>query len=574
MVTYDAVNLLPYFSFIDSSNNIFRYSENSYHRPIFGSGINPSAVEAGTILYNFANATPRKGREFSEIELPVSLDDIAGLTDLAPAINCIRLQKSVGKPKPLMIYGWVDSIEPISTKGPSKNTLIRFHVDYWLTEQYYTWFANTYTTGWQRSPITFKNGRVKRGPDNMARPDPSTPRQWIYDGQEFVIKSETLQNEWVVFLYTKTTVGSDNVPVTKIMLGFSSSYLNSGAIRGITDKEAYGGELEELTGIDSNDFIGVWICPVMPKSNSSVVDHQAPAYLGGYTYRYREVDLYWGLDRHTFTTSDIMTTDNEKYVLMDATDTAVYTLPWGIKVNTFRIIPDFSAMGGFLDISIGYDDGLFPSTTFDNNGEGLRCQIPLPTVPITANAMSSYVLSGQQDYDRTAARIQQETNLKSGIAGSANSAVTGLLGGALTGNVYGAIGGAAVGAGLGIASAYMQNNIQREADAKSQQNLENLMANQAAGLAVSGGGSAWKNIAGNWQLIKMVRDGESAAELADEQSELGYVTDAFTTDAASLINAGGPLRIEGLQVDGDITPAGRANIQALFARGVHLDLIQ
>ena len=231
-------------------------------------------------------------------------------------------------------------------------------------------------------------------------------------------------------------------------------------------------------------------------------------------------------------------------------------------------------MGGFLDISIGYDDGNFPNITFDNYGEGMRCQIPLPTVPVTANAMSSYVLSGQQDYDRTAARIQQESNLKSGIAGSANTAVTGLLGGALTGNVYGAIGGAAIGAGLGITSAYMQNNIQREADAKSQQNLENLMANQAAGLAVSGGGSAWKNIQGRYQLIKMVRDAESAAELTAEQSELGYITDAFTTNTGLLIAAGGPLRIEGLQVDGDISLEGKRYIQALFARGVHLDLIQ
>ena len=71
----------------------------------------------------------------------------------------------------------------------------------------------------------------------------------------------------------------------------------------------------------------------------------------------------------------------------------------------------------------------------------------------------------------------------------------------------------------------------------------------------------------------MVRDSESAAELSLEQSELGYITDSQIADCSTLIAAGGGIRIEGVEVKGNILPEGKAYIAALFARGVHLDIL-
>ena len=59
-----------------------------------------------------------------------------------------------------------------------------------------------------------------------------------------------------------------------------------------------------------------------------------------------------------------------------------------------------------------------------------------------------------------------------------------------------------------------------------------------------------------------------------EQSELGYVTDSYKTDCSPIIAAGGGLRIEGLEIKGDIPREGKNYISSLFARGVHIDLIK
>ena len=102
-----------------------------------------------------------------------------------------------------------------------------------------------------------------------------------------------------------------------------------------------------------------------------------------------------------------------------------------------------------------------------------------------------------------------------------------------------------------------------------------LLSNQAGSVLISGGGDAWKtSLYGSWNIVALVRDSESAAALSAEQAEMGYITDMFVSDCTSLISGGGGLRIEGLEITGDMNREGKAYIQALFARGVHLDLIQ
>ena len=75
-------------------------------------------------------------------------------------------------------------------------------------------------------------------------------------------------------------------------------------------------------------------------------------------------------------------------------------------------------------------------------------------------------------------------------------------------------------------------------------------------------------------IVKLKRDPESLEELETEQSELGYLTDSYKTDCSSIIAAGGGLRIEGLEIKGDIPREGKNYIASLFARGVHIDLIK
>ena len=139
------------------------------------------------------------------------------------------------------------------------------------------------------------------------------------------------------------------------------------------------------------------------------------------------------------------------------------------------------------------------------------------------------------------------------------------------GAVGGAIAGTAVG-GIGVAANYM---IQGESNAKAQAAVDRLMSNQISSVIITGGSRSWyySYSSHGWRLLKLVRDDVSAAELAAEQTELGYVTDTYSPDCDAFIKTGGPMRIEGLQVRGDVNREGKAYLRALFERGVNIDVI-
>ena len=247
------------------------------------------------------------------------------------------------------------------------------------------------------------------------------------------------------------------------------------------------------------------------------------------------------------------------------------TLPWGIETDHVTSRLDISTSGAsiFLEFTI-----IIGGQNVHQHAMGMEIQMPLIAAPITSNALSSYVYSGQQEYDKQIAFIQQQQNLKSGVANSGNSAMGGLIGGAMAGGPIGAAVGAVAGFALGTAGAFVNQTIQQEADAKSQAATEKLLSNQAANVIAPGGGPGWyQNGTGNWKIVKLVRDSQSASELSDDQTERGFITDAWVSDCSSLIASGGPLRIEGLEVKGDISARGRREISALFARGVHIDVI-
>ena len=145
----------------------------------------------------------------------------------------------------------------------------------------------------------------------------------------------------------------------------------------------------------------------------------------------------------------------------------------------------------------------------------------------------------------------------------------------MAGGPAGAIVGAVAGFGLGIAGSFLNEYIQKEADAKSQAATETLLSNQTANVIAPGGGPAWyQNGTGNWKIVKLVRDSQSASELADDQTEHGYITDTYLSDCSTIIEQGGGLRIEGLEMHGNYLPQLKMRISEMFARGVHLDLIQ
>ena len=544
------------------------YTEESYHRPLIGSASSNSIIQyLGTAPYDITGVVPKKGKEFSEMEIPVQYPEVMGMTDK----KIPRLIYIQGTTTDVLI-GWVDGFEPVATKGPSQNTRLLWHIDWWLTAMVFA-YQKKLSPGLNRDAVSFGNGTFKRGPEGMKRPDPSVPRMWINTGEtEIVDPNSAYDAPWVIVLYTQTSNGHTTFRMAYWPAGSTTFEYSSVPYYAITPNLVYQGLLEEWMGLDPNAIVGVWFSPIPPASTTG-----AAVSTGGHTEGDR--NYLWFIRSPsnaggtTITLPDeVGTDDNSKYAITDLYGTIQSVLPWGITFKTIKMRCDIGTSGGWLLLQFltGDGSGGLPS------GEGRLVQIPLLAAPITSNALSSYVYSGQEAYDRDMAKLQQEQALKSGIAGLGSSAISGAVGGAMAGGpagaAAGAIGGGVLG-GVGVAANYF---IQGETNDKSMALTRELMSNQTANVVIAGSGPGWygAQFDHKWKIVKLSRDPLSKGELETEQAEKGYVCDTFTTNCTPTIQSGGPVRIEGLEVKGDIPKVGRLAIAAMFARGVHLDLIQ
>lgn len=453
-------------------------------------------------------------------------------------------------------------MEPISTKGPSKNTRIRWHIDYYLTGEYWR-FESLRQQEPSRLLYSVGAGRIKRGPSDLARPDPSLPRRWRFSGANFIDLTNS-KGPAVVVIFNDKNANGDTV------IKIASWWLNDAITPGfqpITIEDIYSGLTEECMGIDPDAVIGIYFAPFIPIITNNPKRHQ---YLG-LTYGWYETQSGQGnVAGYWASTQYYQTTDAIKWVVLDPLGTTYGTLPWHVKFNSIESRIDVGTSGASLILTFLDTTESYPH---QHLAEGRRIQIPLISAPVTSNAMASYVLSGKQEYDRAMATIQQEQNFKSGIANAGTGAIGGAIAGSAASPGLGTVAGLVGGAASSVLGSYISGEVQKETDRKSFEALDKYTSNQTSSVIISAGGTAWVSSTSKWMLVGLTRDAESAAELSTEQSELGYVTDSYKADCSTVVATGGGLRIEGLEVKGNIPPEGRAYIAALFARGVHIDIL-
>ena len=549
------------------------YTEEGLHKPYFNSA-NSWGIWAGSLLYNSGSAKlcPRKGHEFDEIEIPADYNDLNGISNANRVPKLIGLEVRLVPGVSFTIPGWIDSIEPVAVKGPSTNCRIKWHIDYWLMEELYRNYAAHFPALTPRVPFTFGQGRIKRGPASLKRPDPSAPRQWIYDSTGDIILNPfsddqpTKRDIYCIILHTETVTEGQNT-YTTIKTAYFSLFEAPNVWDGVTYKvmdlwDIYGGFMEEYMGLAPSSIIGVWFSPIKPLQSASL--KRGPSQFQRFWY-----EDFAGSNQYVETmtlVNPIKTDDTHKFSLIDPQTTVMATLPWGLEVKSIKYYVDVGTAGCSLMVDLIDSSG---NAAF---GEGRHIQIPLIMAPVTSNDMSDYVLSGQREYDRNMARLQQEQALASGITGAGQSAIGGSIAGSM-GKAGGGV-GAIAGLGVSILGSVANYFITGYYDDKTQEQTDRLVSNQISNVIINSGGISWiqQNL-GIWRLAKLVRDSVSAAELTAEQSELGYLTDVYAADCSTIISQGGGLRIEGLEVRGDVPRQGRDYISALFARGVHLDII-
>lgn len=543
------------------------YTEEGLHRP----GTFDPANFSGTQLFIFGVTVPRSGEEFSILRIPFenlssdTYNPSAQIIEKLDKMKFIELKIIAGVSTTYHYFGWIDSFEIVTAQGPKGNVLIRWHPDYYLTYMAHTFGSVSVTLG---------GGRVLRTSDGDAkRPTSTNPRRWLYDSTGDIILNPIYtpdqtpyRDVWCIVLHTETvTVGSDTY--TSLKVAYFSIYAPDNAFGGVNYKvmnlsEIYSGYMEELMGLAPSSIIGVWFSPIRPFSSGNIVRSTQT-----------NIPRYWleqdaGDTAHAYTetitlVNPITTDDFTKYAIVDPQATVMSTIPWGEDVGTIKMYVDVGTSGCSLMVDLMDSSG---NVTY---GEGRHVQIPLIAAPVTSNDMSDYVLSGQREYDRNTARIQQEQALLSGIAGAGQGAISGGIAGGLT-KAGGGV-GAIAGFGVSIIGSLANYGITGYYNDKSQEATDKLMSNQIANVIISCGGISWyTENSGLWRIVKLDRDTVSSAELALDYQELGYPTNYYEPSCDVLFNQAGAMQFENVEVKG-VGPEASAYIRTLFARGVNID---
>ena len=561
------------------------YEEDDLHKPYFTrtaprQGDFKSFAKDADQLYTFSNVQPRKGKEFQEMELDIAWDEFAGCKLFTtPKLVVIKFPSLNMAGSYTFIYGWVDDAEPVATKGPQTNTRIKWHVDWWLTWADYNWFMVSgqmqILANWYPRRVTIGSGRLLKGPSQFARPSSSAPRKWLLESAVSMTSDQdphsgTERWWWAVMCTTKASGAPPSEVVTDIVYYFwPIGKKMSGAANASPDwLSIYTGQIEEEMGIDPSRIQGFWLAPFQPWTGGEIRDLpsgvsvlELTAVLSGITYIKP-------------LSKSVQTDDRHKIVFTDPTGAEMFTAPWGISFKNIATWFDIGTSAASLCVYLGETDAPIEER---KGAEGRFFSFPLPSLPVTENAWSSYTYSGQRDYDMQQKAIQRDRSAVNGIAGIGTQAI----GGALAGTAAAPGAGTAVGAVAGLASGIIGTAVNYftagEFDSRDQRNVDTLTSRQTAGMIVNAGGyygiiQPCGSMIG-WSMLTMVRDPVSLAEIEVEQEELGYDTDTYVVDCTNLISGGGPLRIEGLRIKGDIPKEGREYISGLFARGVHIDLI-
>jgi len=554
------------------------YREESFHKPMFAAPT--SATENipsfGNPNYEFENLTPRKGHEFDEMEIPVSFDLMDPKTNpLAPTFLIIR---NGDADNPIVwLAGWIDEAEPVATKGPSTNTRIHWHIDHWMSLVFKDYLGRRRVYPNTDSFLTFGPGRFKRGAESLKRPEPSEPRKWIVEDVSPLF-GITSNDPW--FILARSSGQPSHIDIL-FWKNATSVTIQGTTYYGMSTASSFKGYYDEYLGIDPDSIIGVWASPLPPFRTDSA---SGVSYIHGATYfAYAIPTNEYNPTIHTQDLRDengdgITVDDNTLLQFVDPTGAIYASVPWGYTVNEIEAFVDIGSAGANLILSCNTppDPATHGENFISSSVEGLVCTIPLPAIPITSNATSSYYYSGEREYDQTIRTIQRKESAVQGIAGSAGSAMGGAIAGAMIGGPGGAVAGGLVGLGMSVISTSGSAIIGQEYDKKTQQAVDKLKSNQASNVMNMTGGFAWVSAGGKkWCMVKSKRDPTSSAELAAEHQELGYITDCYAASCDTLIRQGGGMRIEGLEVQGwgSRDRHARDYISAVFARGVHIDII-
>ena len=310
---------------------------------------------------------------------------------------------------------------------------------------------------------------------------------------------------------------------------------------------------------------------------------------------------------------DITTTDASECVLTDLDGNPVFSLPWGRKFSFVTVRPVISATSAVLEIRM---DGI------DSRGDGTCAVVSLPSVDITSNAYSSYVFSGQREYDITQRKIAAQQALVSAITGSAQNTIsTGVMGGlgrilptenevakeawkraefyasqyqgdslpvtfrqnfassvksAYADMYKGGMGGKVAGGamlGVSLAGAAVDYAAAQYFNGKLQDTEDTLRSKQSESLILAGSGWDWLYYGRMPGFVTLVPDDYSLTNFQNNITYNGITCSEPTADCSAYKDYTGPVQIQNLIVTGDIPVQAKYLIANTYAKGIRMKCV-
>ena len=529
---------------------------------------------------------PHKGSTLTELHLPLSFTQTFGMSYLY-----IEAADGAGS---VSLFGWITSIDQRSTAA--EGITIRWDVDWW----------RSYSGG-----ISWGSGIVRHCNDaTYKRPYRTRPRYFTCDDNDMIKMAVPYDTDkyhrTVIITATITENGSSQIKQFYYSLDLNMVMVNDLATvknGGLSASTTYRGYIDEALTAMGYDFeiISVFISPIGPETSyQNITGYGWCAVYNNVSYSFTptvSVTIDGTPVSVTFVTqtknvteirkvitvsqTGITADDTKSLYVIDFNGNKIGEIPYGITIKDAYLTLDVGGNGGYLVCTFtnsanGYVNYNNHHAYAANPALGCSFTIPLPSVPVTTNYWSSYVISGQRDYDVTNARIANDQKAVSGIESTLQSGISGGVVGASAGPI-GAIGGMLGGLLAGGISTGVNYALGENFNDQLQDARDRLYSNQTNSLQLSGDSMQWLwRVFGSSSryegpyLVTMHSDSVSAAEYANDIALNGYETDISASSVASYITTGGPLQIINLNVKGNTPPQAKQYIKDKLSAGVYI----
>jgi hypothetical protein len=509
----------------------------------------------------------------------------------------LRIAYDFNNGSDITLYGWIDNVGCMSDTSDSPNTTVSWHVDLWRT---------------YLDKASFGAGTVTRRLPNNDDPPQSYPfkTSLVQDIKTELIPTNIYSDFYWAIINLTTGTGTKTSTTLCWPVNIKNptqSYNVSGS--GTTGQapsyfQTMTGAFDELLGLDPTAIYGAWLSPISPAdftfSSNAFTMNPWTVYNGNKGY-YAFRTYASGTESNYYTERSVSvnakTRDTSQVVVTDYDANPILTLPWGVQVfrSYYRLI------NADVSVYISFRFTTRDSELIDASANGLSCSIPLKTLPLTENAKSSYIYSGQQEYDREQMQIARQQSFVSALTGggqsAANTAIMSAIGSGrsetgsysgpyksaeeakgriMQGSTTEMIPSLSKGQAFGLmyaataTGAAIDYTVAGYFNDRTMDNTLSYMAQKTAAMTLPSSGTDWLIYGRTPSLVTLVWDQYSIEQRENDLLMYGARVHETHESCQDIIDAGGPLQINNLNVTGAIPVQAKNYFRRRFSDGVKI----